>query len=346
MMELVKYNAVRKAIAEAKSIDELKDIRDKAEAMRLYAKQRAGYHEAQNQCAELKIRAEIGIGEILAEQINHEGGRPSQNGRSVRPLSDYGLNKSQSSRWQLMARLPEDIRESHIAKMMTDKRELTSASLLKLAKREDRKNGTEPIITSGDITLHHADASEFLPTLTNESIDAIITDPPYPKGYLHLYEMLAVQSARLLKPGGSLLAMCGQSYLPEIFNLMTPHIDYQWTLSYQTPGGQSPQVWTRNVNTFWKPVLWFVKGEYTDKWQGDVVKSDANDKDFHHWGQSESGFIRLIENFSKPNETILDPFIGGGTTAVVGAGLGRNVIGIDIDKEAIVTTKKRLGYGL
>jgi hypothetical protein len=53
------------------------------------------------------------------------------------------------------------------------------------------------------------------------------------------------------------------------------------------------------VNTFWKPVLWFVKGEYDAKWIGDVAKSDPNDNDksLHVWGQSVLGMVSLTERF-------------------------------------------------
>jgi hypothetical protein len=186
------------------------------------------------------------------------------------------------------------------------------------------------------------DIAEACQQIEDDSIDVIITDPPYPKEYLPLYEILAKEAARILKPGGSLIVMVGQSYLPEILSLTTPHIRYHWAVSYLTPGGQSAQIWHRKVNTFWKPLLWFVKGEYSGEWIGDVAKSAANDKRFHNWGQSESGMAEIIERFSMPGQTILDPFLGGGTTAVVALELGRYFIGIDQDPAAIQTTLKRL----
>lgn len=190
--------------------------------------------------------------------------------------------------------------------------------------------------------LVQADIRNLNGEIEPESIDAIITDPPYSREFLPLYEALAVTATRLLKQGGSLLVMVGQSYLPEVLALMVPHIRYHWTLAYLTPGGQSAQLFQRNVNTFWKPVLWFVNGEYKGDWVGDVAKSDMNDKRFHDWGQSESGMADLIGRFTYPGQTICDPFLGGGTTGVVAVGMNRRFVGIDIDQKAIETSQGRL----
>jgi len=43
-----------------------------------------------------------------------------------------------------------------------------------------------------------------------------------------------------------------------------------------------------------------------------------------------------------PGQTILDPFCGGGTTGVVALAMDRCFIGIDIDPEAIETTRRRI----
>jgi DNA modification methylase len=138
--------------------------------------------------------------------------------------------------------------------------------------------------------------------------------------------------------------MIGQSYLPEILQLVAPHIAYHWTVGYLTPGGQATQLWQKKVNTFWKPVLWFVKGQYAGDWVGDVTKSQVNDNDknHHHWGQSESGMADLLERFTRPGELICDPFVGGGTTAVVAASLKRKFVGCDIDEQCVQTTLQRV----
>jgi len=141
--------------------------------------------------------------------------------------------------------------------------------------------------------------------------------------------------------------MTGQSYLPEILGMIGEHLQYQWTAAYLTPGGQAAQLWDRKVNTFWKPLLWYVKGQYNGPWVGDVAKSDINDNDkrFHQWGQSESGAVDIINRFSREGDIILDPFVGGGAIGVVALALNRRFIGADIDIEAIRITKERLQNG-
>ena len=178
------------------------------------------------------------------------------------------------------------------------------------------------------------------------SVDCIVTDPPYPRAFLPVYGDLARTAARVLRPGGCCLVMAGQSYLPEIIAAMTPHLRYHWTVAYLTPGGQSVQLWERKVNTFWKPVLWFVNDPddtgYPGEWVGDVARSDANDKRFHHWGQSESGMADLVRRFSRAGETVFDPFLGGGTTGVAALGLNRLFIGSDSDGAAVKQARGRL----
>lgn len=176
------------------------------------------------------------------------------------------------------------------------------------------------------------------------SIDWVITDPPYPKEFLHLYNGLGQVAAHVLKPGGSLLCMIGQSYLPDIIAALGKHLTYHWTIAYLTPGGQATQLFPRRVNTFWKPVLWFTKGEYAGDWIGDVTRSEVNDNDkrFHHWGQSESGMADLMARFVKPGDRVLDPFMGAGTTGAIALSMGAYFVGFDNDADAFNEATVRL----
>lgn len=190
------------------------------------------------------------------------------------------------------------------------------------------------------------DFRQALAFLPDSSVDAIITDPPYPEAFIPLYGDLAKLAARVLKPGGSLLAMAGQTYLPAVLAAMAEHMTYYWPLAYLTPG-QAPSLWHRQVNTNWKPVFWFVKGGvYDGASVSDIVESDANDKQFHDWGQSESGMARLIERFTQPGELVVDPFLGGGTTGVAALRLNRRFIGAEVSEETASVARRRLAVVL
>jgi len=173
-------------------------------------------------------------------------------------------------------------------------------------------------------------------------VDAIITDPPYPREYLPLLADLAKWADQALKPDGVLAVMMGQSYLPEVYQLLDGHRPYRWTLAYLTPGGQAVQIWDRKVNTFWKPIL--VYQNEPAAWLGDVAKSNTNDNDkaHHHWGQSVSGMTDLVQRLVKPGSVVADPFLGAGTTAIAARDHGCHFIGCDIDADHVATTEERL----
>lgn len=172
--------------------------------------------------------------------------------------------------------------------------------------------------------------------------DFIITDPPYPKEYLELYEVLAKRSVGWLKPGGLLVAMCGQSYFDQIIEMMCKHLNYYWIGAYMTPGQPTPlrQV---NVNTTWKPLLIFENTKYTGKIFGDVFTSDGNDKEFHKWGQSISGMKSIVSKMCLPGQYILDPFCGAGTTGLAALEHGCLFDGLDIDEQNANISRGRLG---
>lgn len=169
--------------------------------------------------------------------------------------------------------------------------------------------------------------------------DAVITDPPYPFEFLDCFTELANGCADAEVP--LVAVMSGQSYLPEVMRRLCDRLKYRWTLAYMTPGGQAVQQWSAKVNTSWKPVILF--GDASE-WFGDVAVSKVNDNDkrFHGWGQSESGIADLVDRLTKPGQLVCDPFLGGGTTAVVSLAMGRRFIGCDMDPAHVEQTRARV----
>jgi hypothetical protein len=117
---LIKYDAARRALAEAHRVDEVKDIRDKALAMAAYAKQ-AKDTKLETFAKEIRLRAERRAGELLREMDKNRGAVPGKTGIKSRPvldtkpkLSDLGITKTQSWRWQRLADLSEADFESEI----------------------------------------------------------------------------------------------------------------------------------------------------------------------------------------------------------------------------------------
>ena len=51
---------------------------------------------------------------------------------------------------------------------------------------------------------------------------------------------------------------------------------------------------------------------------------------------------RIIRDFTKENDIILDPFLGSGTTAVAASQLKRNWIGIELSPKYCEIAKRRL----
>lgn len=116
MTSLIKYDAACRALQEAVAVDEVKDLRDKADAMRIYAMQ-AKNKTLEVDAAEIRIRAERRLGEMIASQKETVGlnkGKLKQgpvvvgDDHGEKPkLSDIGISKDLSSRAQKLAAVPE-----------------------------------------------------------------------------------------------------------------------------------------------------------------------------------------------------------------------------------------------
>ena len=144
---LVRYEQARTALAEAHRVDEVKDIRDKAEAMAAYARQ-AKDSELIQYATEIKVRAERRCGELLAATERNRGGDPKalatpyEAGRGSPPtLAEMGLTQNESSRYQQLAAMPVEHFETAVETAKATAGEVTTAFML----REAAKAKPQPI---------------------------------------------------------------------------------------------------------------------------------------------------------------------------------------------------------
>jgi hypothetical protein len=190
--------------------------------------------------------------------------------------------------------------------------------------------------------IHHGDFRELSVQIEDNSIALVFTDPPYDADSVGLYEDAARISARILKPGGSVIAYSGQKYLPQVLAGMSKHLRYWWTIAGVHDGGNQ-MLEKLGVRCGWKPLVWFVKETRGDVQNVllDVVRGDR-EKDAHQWQQAEAEALHIIEKLCPPGGTVVDFCLGGGTTAAACKKLGRKFIGFEINAASLERSVERL----
>ena len=304
-----------------------------------------------NRWARLKLYCELRVAALVnAGQERGEIATSKNRGEKWSPgatdLAGLGIDKRDLFRWRLIAEVPQTELETYLERTDT----ITTKGVYQYFLERKRKADRERLAEEGrtkpreavDYRLIHASVADL--ALEPESVDVIITDPPYKVEYLTVYRDLSRVADKVLKPGGACVVMTGQRWLFQVMRFLGARLEYHWTCAYLTPGGESSTatVVERSVNTFWKPVLVFSKGWYGGQAYGDVIRSAGNAKEAHRWGQSESGMSDLVDRFSDLGQLILDPFVGGGATGVSALLQGRRFVGSDCDESAISITAQRL----
>jgi hypothetical protein len=341
-------------LAEADTIQKAKELKDLAITAADWAKRKGLGEEAIRYARSYALEAERKMGELLRETERAKGaiaggekGSPRGHYTELRDsaptLAALGLTKRESAQAQMLAKLPAPVFEqvksgqkslSHIKKEVERQQRQSD-----LAGAQHEVSEAAKIRIGTVCDIRQATCADLLSSGIRP--DAVITDPPYEREFLPVFSELA--AACVAVP--VVAVMSGQTYLPEVVSRLSEHLQYRWTLAYLTPGGQSVQIWPVKVNTFWKPVLLFGQSA---AWLGDVARSETNDNDkrFHDWGQSESGMADLIQRLTKPGDLVCDPFLGGGTTAVVALSLGRRFVGCDINPACVKASLQRVEVAL
>jgi ParB-like chromosome segregation protein Spo0J len=295
-----------------------------------------------------KIAAEFGVGQATVRRAA-EFAKAVDAIREKAPAAAEKILRDEVP--DALTELPKLARKPDLLEAAAEKLARGEAKKVKEAVVKARSEARERRMAEREAEARKTDAPEWRlllgdlleagKELPDASVHAIVTDPPYGREHLGLYRRLGELAARVLVPGGICLVMTGQSHLCEAMARLAERLNYVWTLAYLTPG-HSTQIFCRRIRSNWKPVLYFSKGPPAWEHVGDVVVSKERDKRFHEWGQSESGMTALIERFTVPGQTVLDPFCGAGTTGVAAVALGRRFVGIDLDAGALEKARARL----
>jgi len=183
-----------------------------------------------------------------------------------------------------------------------------------------------------------------LAELPDESVDLIVTDPPYPKENLLLWLDLAEVAARILGPRGILFAWSGQIDLPTVMAYLDEHLNYGWIFALQMrAGGGNSRIFGRHIIQSWKPVLAYTPGPWpSGEWGDDLLISPDAEKGAHRWQQTVDPAVRLIDRYCAPDGLVVDPFAGTGSFGVAARQTDRRFIGCEPDSRRFRQAQKRL----
>ena len=197
--------------------------------------------------------------------------------------------------------------------------------------------------------LYLGDCLDIMRTMPDKSVDAVITDPPYGIG----------ESGKKNKSRGQLAKpkdygdyrwdndRIGKPPFDEIFRVSVNQVifggNYYTDYLYPSP---SWIVWDKlNTGDFADCELAWTSHKrairkYAYMWNG-MIKQMPEER-YHPTQKPLSLMLWIIDNYTLPGSTILDPFMGSGTTGVACAKTGRNFIGIEIDPGYFEIAQRRI----
>ncbi len=215
----------------------------------------------------------------------------------------------------------------------------------------------------GDCTLYRADCREVLPLLPK--VDAVVTDPPYGDDATHAKHLSSI-TLRNGEPAGQALGFDGitkeelaamacqwveKAKRWVVFSCEWRHVarlDDAGILVrfgvWRKPDG-APQFTGDRPGTGWEAVA-VCHGPGRKRWNGGgshAFWSIPKAGFYGHPTEKPEALLRaLVRDFTDAGETILDPFMGSGTTGVACVKLGRKFIGVEIDDKYFDIACKRI----
>jgi N6-adenosine-specific RNA methylase IME4 len=173
--ELITIDDAFRSLADANTPEELVDLANRAEAMRVYARQARLGMVAQNRCAEIRLRAERKLGQYLADTPRNPGGRPKPvpDGTGFPSLAELGITKKLSHRAQRLAAIRKEDFEWYLATARERGWEITTRLLLLYCGRRGEWERNQQRIVGGRVE----DLIEF--AQAGNRMGCIVLDPPW-----------------------------------------------------------------------------------------------------------------------------------------------------------------------
>jgi site-specific DNA-methyltransferase (adenine-specific) len=196
-----------------------------------------------------------------------------------------------------------------------------------------------------DYTLYLGDCLEYMKSMPDKSVDAVITDPPYGVGieYSDLFDDTPDYARNLM----SALVIEGQRIAKVVLFPSGKFENELWLMQNFPPiwrmcwykGAQS----TASAIGFsdWEMIM--VYGSDVFRYAHDYMAVRTRPADNGHPCPKDIHWATwLINKFTDEGNTIFDPFMGSGTTGVACMQLGRNFIGCEIDPDYYAIAEKHI----
>lgn len=212
-----------------------------------------------------------------------------------------------------------------------------------------------PYYKKNKITLYNGDCRAIIPTLSLpcESIDMILTDPPYGMGrfktdgkdYLEAVGPALKMAWKLLKNRGSMFIFTSTSEIVSVSNAIKLNPKKVFWMYKPNKCGYPHHGWISKSEA----ILWFVKGDKPDLQERRpfshdtyIIKNVGKEGVEGHPTVKPLSVVSDLVSRCPVNGLILDAFCGSGTTLVACKNLDRKGIGIEIEHDYCKIVVQRL----
>ena len=221
--------------------------------------------------------------------------------------------------------------------------------------------------------LWNGNCLEYMRTLEDESIDLIVTDPPYPttsrghagnsggmlqkeinkKGKVFEHNNIdcteyAPEFYRVLKDGSHCYVMTNHINLIKMLNVF---IDCGFHFIKSLIWNKGNKIMGQYYMSQFEYILFFRKGygkKINNCGTADILSvpnkktKDTNGKNIHDTEKPVELMKTLVENSTQKGDIVLDPFVGVGATALACIESERNYIGVELDENYYNIAKQRI----